>query len=93
MKLDFRQRLLASTLLATAGLIANPFGDAMGELKKRVQNRAGRCLLPGRFVGPLDLARDLAFADDQAVQTGGHAKQVLDGGRIDAIVQMSAQLL
>ena len=24
MKLDFRQRLLASTLLATAGLIANP---------------------------------------------------------------------
>ena len=59
-----------------AGLGADAAGDLAGVAKQRVQQRADAVVAHGLLVGLLDLAGDLAFADDHAVETGGDAEQV-----------------
>jgi hypothetical protein len=62
-----------------AGFSADALGDAAGVRKQSVQHRAGAGALLAYFVGRFDLAGDLAFADDEAVKTGGHAEQMAHG--------------
>ena len=64
-----------------AGLGADALGHLPGVLEQGVEQRPGGRPGLGALVSPLDLAGDLALADDQAVQAGRDAEQVPDGVR------------
>ena len=59
--------------LGDAGLGADAAGDLAGVAEQGVQQRSDGVVSLGLLVRRLDLAGDLALADDQAVETGGHA--------------------
>src|SRR5438045_4060644 len=60
------------------GFAADAFGGLERVLKEQVQKRPNRAAFMGQLISPLDLSRDLSFADDQAVQTSCHAEQMMD---------------
>src|SRR3954454_19216505 len=76
-----------------ARLTPNALGDGAGLLKKRVQHRSRRRLFLRELIGPADLARDLAFADDQAVEAAGDAEKMPNGIGLPALVQATPNAL
>src|SRR5262245_53380347 len=57
-----------------AGVAADPLGNVVGLLEKRVQDPPGRAALMSQFVSAFHLAGDLTFADDHAVEAGRDPK-------------------
>jgi hypothetical protein len=54
--------------------------------KQSVHERAGAGMLLGQFVGPLYLTGNLAFTNDETVETGDHAEEMAH--RIDVAVRV-----
>ncbi len=76
-----------------ARFTADALGHLAGVLKQRVQERPHGGGLGCRLVRLLDLAGDLALADDQAVEAGRHAEQVAHGVGVAVRVQVRRDLL
>src|SRR5262249_14690701 len=64
--------------LVHAGGLADLLADVQGLAEDGVEDRADGPLLLGGVVGLLDLAEDLALAEDQALEAGGDAEEVVD---------------
>ena len=56
-------------------------------LKQRVHQRPRVVLLGGHLVGLLHLGQDLRLAEDHAVETRGHGKQVLHGRLVAVLIE------
>ena len=57
-------------------------------MKQLAQHRAGAVVFRGGLKGVLDLPEDLRLADDDRIETGGHAEQVPDGSLVVVREQM-----
>ena len=79
----------ADVAAGDAGFGADTLGGTLGMLKDGVQHRAGRAAWWATLVGALDLAGDLAFADDHAVEAGDHAEQMTH--RLGALVMVKVR--
>src|SRR5262249_24175630 len=78
---------------ADAGLGSDTFGHPPGVREQGIEQRTCGLLGPGPLVSRLDLAGDLALADEHAVQTGGDAEQVPDGVKAVVCVGGGADLV
>jgi hypothetical protein len=76
---------------ADAGLGADALGDGKGAFDGAVERGAGEAGGAALVEGGLELAEDLGFADDEAVEAGGDAEEVGDGGFVEVGVEVALQ--
>ena len=72
---------------------AGPLADLERVAEQQVERRTGGALLAGLLPRVADLAEDLALAEDDAVEPGGHREQVGHGRRVVVDVEVVAEVL
>src|SRR5581483_276657 len=77
---------------ADAGLGPGPLPDLDGVAEDPGQALLGRALLFGRLEGVADLTQDLALAEDDGVDPGGHPEQVGDGRLVVVAVDVLGEV-